>query len=79
MNLVIAWRYNISLALYLYGVKCAAAGKRKFHLNTTQETQVGIKSILKINEERKLEKENKLPMALPLCVNRRAVKTDVIK
>ena len=76
---MIAWRYNISLVLYLHGAKCVAAGKRKFHLNTTQETQVGIKSILKINEERKLEKEHILPMALPLCVNGRDVKTDVIK
>ena len=76
---MIAWRYNISLVLYLHGAKCVAAGKRKFHLNTTQETQVGIKSILKINEERKLEKEHMLPMALPLCVNGRDVKTDVIK
>ena len=76
---MIAWRYNISLVLYLHGAKCVAAGKRKFHLNTTQETQVGIKSILKINEERKLEKEHMLLMALPLCVNGRDVKTDVIK
>ena len=76
---MITWRYNISLVLYLHGAKCVAAGKRKFHLNTTQETQVGIKSILKINEERKLEKEHMLPMALSLCVNGRDVKTDVIK